>query len=157
MTKAEAAKETTTKETIKMTNVQAENILSTRVLHTFLDRDLPTQTGYYLAKILDTLESMIRPYLKIKQKKIEKYADRDANGKLLKTPEGGYTIGDGIAYRNELESIQDEVIDLGIEPVVFDFKALREMGIEMLPTGELRVLMPLIDPINIESDDKAKK
>jgi len=127
---------------MKIKNIYFERLQSSQI-ESILNKDLPIKLAYWIGRAFDKLNSESRTYFKMKQKLIEKWAEKDKNGKI-KTEKDNQTIiwKDYNKFIKELRELQDTEVEINIKPIEIDLDELEKKGITFKP-GEI-MLMPFL-------------
>lgn len=106
-------------------------------------RDLPIAFSFRLADLLGRLQPTIKAYSEQKQKLIDKYGDRDKEGKLVEQSPNVFV------FSSKAQWFQKEFSELLSMEIQVDCARL-EIGMEDIPketisTNDIIALMPIID------------
>ena len=90
---------------------------------------LPTKVSYWLSRLLAHLEPLNKTYANEKRKLIEKWCDKDENGKP-KEENGQYMLSE---HMNEFNAEYVELLEIELE---IDMKVI-EIPLDKIPSGVL--------------------
>lgn len=132
------------KENIILTNGRIKDLYTSPGLMAASRRNLGVKPSYWLARIIDKMDSIIKPYAKEQQKIIERYTEKDENGKPKQQNNMFIWMKDQEGQANqELNELADIEVDLGIKKIHLDLDALEKKGERFTPE-EMLSLLPLI-------------
>ena len=90
---------------------------------------LPTKVSYWLSRLLNNLEPLNKTYLNEKRKLIEKWCDKDEDGKP-KEENGQYKLSE---HMNEFNQEYMELLEIELE---IDMREI-EIPLDKIPSGVL--------------------
>lgn len=103
---------------------------SMSAINSLLNKTIDVETEWNLVSNAEEIEKSIKPYYTVRQKLIEKYADKDSEGKA-KITEGKYTFFDSKdnskKFNEEIEKLNDLEADVNIEKI--NLSSLKGSGI----------------------------
>ena len=112
------------------------------IIKKYSQSTLPIKTTYKLLKLSKFVQSEMDNYQKILDTIIEKYADKDENGDVIRLENGNFQIAEEAVDKANKE-LQDLVsVEIEIPDIKFDLNELE--SIELTPV-ELDVLMNFIN------------
>ena len=120
---------------MKMTIGEALNIVQN--LPKLLDEKIPIDKAYQLGETVVQLNDKLRAFETVRFKLIEKYGEKDENGKLVDN-DGQYKITDTKAFGEEYDKIASKEIEIDHE--VISIKSLGDVGMTTRDMMPLRTL-----------------
>lgn len=122
------------------------------VTQQILKRSFPVKTGYWISRALDKIRQETKAYNISRNKLIETHADKEkqkeAEKKGTATP-GQTILKDVNAFNQEIETLNEIELDLGIDKMDIDLEVLeawlKERGEKELSVGELEFLLPFFN------------
>jgi hypothetical protein len=109
-------------------------------LKPIMEKDFTARTAYWLAKVIQKVETEANAYFTQKQKLIEKYAAKDENGKMVSLDGGRVKLEDSEKFQAEFKELLEIEVDFGIEKIPFDLD--REPGMKI---PEMNMIIPFIE------------
>ena len=104
-------------------------------------RKLPVKAGFAIAKNLNKIESVLNIYNKERQKLIDKYCEKDEEGKL-KTENNTYEIKEGL--RDDFNKESEELLEIENEVDIHKFNIKELDGVE-ISVAELQTIEYMIE------------
>ena len=120
---------------MKITIGEALNIV--QALPKLLDKEIPIEKALQLGETVVQLNDKLRAFETLRFKLIEKYGEKDENGKLVDN-DGQYKIGDTEAFGEEYDKIASKEIEIDHE--VISIKSLGKVGMTTRDMMPLRAL-----------------
>ena len=116
-------------------------------INTLMNTELPYLTGLKLQKTAKTLNEHMKDYQEEEAKLVDKYFEKDENGNLVSTENGGYkllpdTIEEYIESRKTLDDFEMEVT---VYPI--DFDEISNARIKPVDIPNLEFLIDLPDDL----------
>ena len=137
-------------ETIKLTNGEMEAMIFNQAFAKAIKQPFPVKTAYWLGRALDRLQQEYKPYQKLVQEIVEKYAERDEQKKnrpVKRKPDGQPAWGaNEKKAQAEIEELKAIEVDLGIHRIALDLEACQKMNLTPSPES-FALLMPLLEEI----------
>lgn len=118
---------------MKITNNQMVNSIPN--LKTLSQKQLPIQVSYKIAKNIRNIEQDLAIYERERQKLVDRYAEKDTEGKPKVNDNGNYVIKDKLNWNKDILELLNFETDVEIEKI--DIKELD--GVEISP-GELMTI-----------------
>lgn len=118
---------------MKITNNQMVNSIPN--LKTLSQKQLPIQVSYKIAKNIRNIEQDLVIYERERQKLVDRYAEKDTEGKPKVNDNGNYVIKDKLNWNKDILELLNFETDVEIEKI--DIKELD--GVEISP-GELMTI-----------------
>lgn len=118
---------------MKITNNQMVNSIPN--LKTLSQKQLPIQVSYKIAKNIRNIEQELVIYERERQKLVDRYAEKDTEGKPKVNDNGNYVIKDKLNWNKDILELLNFETDVEIEKI--DIKELD--GVEISP-GELMTI-----------------
>ena len=135
---------------IKLTLGQIEGMLSSDELKNLIKEKFPAASSFRLARILSKVEPEFNIYVENKNTLFNEYAAKDDDGKIMTNDDGAILFRDIQSMEKELQDLQDEEIDLGIEQLNLKLKDCPEK----ISTQEIMLLLLLVkDPDNFDKEE----
>jgi len=123
---------------IKIKNAQLNND-AVVALNNLMDLDIKAGAAFKLMRIIKEISTLVEDKLKMEQKILDKYVDKDLNGQPLKVydetnqvVEGAVKINDMTGFQTEMESLLSSDSTISLEPIPFD-----SLGLETIKLKDL--------------------
>ena len=136
-----------------------EGTISHPAFEKFRQRDIPGRLSLFLARVFHYASGKMKPYFEEKQKLIEKYGEKDENGRLKTVDSAnGQTsirfesIDKQIEFIKELSVLQNEEINIDVNKIDLD-KELEEVSTQ-ISLEEFQLIVPLLETEEGDSDAK---
>jgi hypothetical protein len=123
---------------IKIKNAQLNND-AVIALNNLMDLDIKAGAAFKLMRIIKEISILVEDKLKMEQKILDKYVDKDLNGQPFKVydesnqiVEGAVKINDMLGFQSEMESLLSSDSTVSLEPIPFD-----SLGLETIKLKDL--------------------
>jgi hypothetical protein len=93
---------------------------SVQVLRKLNNAELPVKVSYKLAKNIKSIEKELNIYEEEKQKLINKYGEKDEEGKLKTKEDGSINITDTENWNKDIKELLDIEAEINIEKINID-------------------------------------
>ena len=124
---------------MKLTNKKI--VADVNTLSVIAQRKLPVKAGFAIAKNLNKIESVLNIYNKERQKLIDKYCEKDEEGKL-KTENNTYEIKEG--SKEDFNKESEELLEIENEIDIHKFNIKELDGVE-ISVAELQTIEYMIE------------
>ena len=102
---------------------------SVQVLRKLNNAELPVRVSYKLAKNIKSIEKELNIYEEEKQKFINKYGEKDEEGKLKTKEDGSINITDTENWNKDIKELLDIEAEINIEKINIDELAKGDLKI----------------------------
>ena len=116
-------------------------VADVNTLSVIAQRKLPVKAGFAIAKNLNKIESVLNIYNKERQKLIDKYCEKDEEGKL-KTENNTYEIKEGL--KEDFNKESEELLEIENEIDIHKFNLKELDGVE-ISVAELQTIEYMIE------------
>ena len=93
---------------------------SVQVLRKLNNAELPVRVSYKLAKNIKSIDKELKIYEEEKQKLINKYGEKDEEGKLKTKEDGSINITDTENWNKDIKELLDIEAEINIEKINID-------------------------------------
>lgn len=112
-------------------------------LKPIMEKDFTARTAYWMAKVIQKIESEANAYFTQKQKLIDKYAAKNEDGSMVSMDGNRVKFLEPEKFKAELKELLEIEIDFGFEKIPFDLD--REPGMKI---PEMNMIIPFIEVKN---------